>query len=752
VLKAIASSMRKKRAGESGFTLIELLVVIVILGVLAAVVVFAVQGTGDKGKAASYAIDERTIRTAEEAYRAKNGVFGTEQELIDAQLLSAQSSIHDVVLSPDKLSYVMPFQPQAGVPGGTLVVGESFAIPATRNPAMDTNGSTHAFWESMYNGLLTLDERGNPQPELAVRVPTVANGDIRDGGFGLGSTYRLKLRNDVFWHDSGVNTGSGGSNPTGAVQQFTADDVKFTFEKALLRSHARAKNMILALVSYDQTANNFVASIDRCAGAEVDDLAGDPTQQFCVAFHFNSPYAPFLKQLNVTEAPMAPKHAFCQATQTACVGPTTSTPTTAALQASSVGTGPFRCTFPYTTPTPCRNGNGSPDAMIEKNPSYWRTGFPYLDKIVMRDFSASGNTRTDALISGGVDWVWDVLETRATEVAGKSNLKTAATQSLGGGPNSIDQLIFNLWDQTATATTPGGATGTINAGTANPHPVFGDTGSLIDPDGSGPEPAMNRGQLVRKAISYAVDRNAYLATRGNVGTVASAPISSELPSHANDITLPAFNQSKAAALLDAAGWTYTSPNPYRKWSGATGGGLTNGQDLAFQFVCGSVPLCARVDTVATQLLALNINLQKVDCSGTGGAPSCNSGGYTSTNDRVFTKRDWDMYIINFAQGYDPHIGVRRQFHSDQITDATGAVPNNAPGYKNAVVDAAFTNAVTTLDTNARNSYYHEFQAQAAKDFPYVWVIETPNVRGYTSSCAGFRAFTGLFAEFASCRR
>jgi len=56
---------------QRGFTLIELLVVIVILGVLAAVVVFAVGGITSKGKASSCTIEVRTVNTALQAYYAK---------------------------------------------------------------------------------------------------------------------------------------------------------------------------------------------------------------------------------------------------------------------------------------------------------------------------------------------------------------------------------------------------------------------------------------------------------------------------------------------------------------------------------------------------------------------------------------------------------------------------------------------------------------------------------------------------------
>lgn len=67
--------IRQAKREESGFTLIELLIVIVILGILAAVVVFAVGGVSDKGTTSACKADVKTVTTAAEAFYAKNGNY-----------------------------------------------------------------------------------------------------------------------------------------------------------------------------------------------------------------------------------------------------------------------------------------------------------------------------------------------------------------------------------------------------------------------------------------------------------------------------------------------------------------------------------------------------------------------------------------------------------------------------------------------------------------------------------------------------
>jgi len=87
-----------------GFTLIELLIVVVILGVLAGIVVFAVGGITDRGKSSACAAERETLRIAEEAYYAKNGGYADGADLVpgfladlpDAYTVAAVGSTYSV--------------------------------------------------------------------------------------------------------------------------------------------------------------------------------------------------------------------------------------------------------------------------------------------------------------------------------------------------------------------------------------------------------------------------------------------------------------------------------------------------------------------------------------------------------------------------------------------------------------------------------------------------------------------------------
>jgi type II secretion system protein G len=77
VLNKTRSHEDHKNVLERGFTLVELLIVIVILGILAGIVVFAVGNLTSNAKTNACGTEKATISTALEAYKANVGRYPT---------------------------------------------------------------------------------------------------------------------------------------------------------------------------------------------------------------------------------------------------------------------------------------------------------------------------------------------------------------------------------------------------------------------------------------------------------------------------------------------------------------------------------------------------------------------------------------------------------------------------------------------------------------------------------------------------
>ena len=339
----------------------------------------------------------------------------------------------------------------APVRGGTLVVAIG-SDPGSLNPAVTSNGGVHTASEMMFNGLVGWGPDGKFVPELADSWTIEGNG----------TSYRFALRQGVQWHDG---------------RPFTADDVRFTFEKALLELHSRTQ-----------------ASL---GSAQVTLETPNPRT---VIFRFPNPYAPLLQQLNVTEAPIIPKHIYEGCTDLATVAgcPANKTP---------VGTGPFKLES-YTVQ----------EIKMVRNPTYFRQGLPYLDGMTQRVIPDPG-TQLLALENKEIDWVGSVPGPDIERVKRNSALGTATSPRGSGGGNCTTTMIFNM------------------------KPPAG-------------RPAFFADLRTRQAVWHAIDRQqAFRTVSFSQGKVSAAPINSGITfATATGLTLPAFDVNRAKTLLDQVGW------------------------------------------------------------------------------------------------------------------------------------------------------------------------------------------------------
>jgi len=418
----------------------------------------------------------------------------------------------------------------APVRGGTLVVAIG-SDPGSLNPAVTSNGGVHTASEMMFNGLVGWGADGKPTPELAESWTIEGNG----------TAYTFKLRTGVKWHDG---------------RDFTSEDVKFTFERALLKLHSRTQ-----------------ASL---GSAQVTLETPSPTT---VIFRFPNPYAPLLQQLNVTEAPIIPKHIYdaCADLATVAACPANKTP---------VGTGPFKLES-YTIQ----------EIKMVRNPTYFRAGLPYLDGMVQRVIPDVG-TQILALENKEVDWVGTVPGADIERVKANRAIGTSAAPRGSGGGNCTITMIFNMKP-------PAGRT-----------PFFADL-------------------RTRQAVWHAINREqAFRTVAFSQGKVSAAPINSGITfAAASGLTLPAFDVNRAKTLLDQVGWkdeggarvargvaNVTDGTKFEvDWHGFAGDQTTYGEQIRGQLNAVGITLQVKTEDNAT----FSANVFRTRDFDTGVASYCN---------------------------------------------------------------------------------------------------------------------------------
>jgi peptide/nickel transport system substrate-binding protein len=203
-------------------------------------------------------------------------------------------------------------------PTGRVVVGLS-QEPTVFNPLMPHIEVDDAVHFSVFDALFRIDPDGVIRPNLAVEVPTPANGGISQDGL----SWRVRLRDDVKWHDG---------------RPFTAEDVKYTIE-LITNSKFRA---------WRTSGHSLVRDITVVSPTEV-------------TWRMESGFAPYIAFL--AETFIVPKHILEKEAD----------PSSAPFNQSPVGTGAFKW------------GKRVPGDHIEliANPEYFGEG-PYVERIIFK--------------------------------------------------------------------------------------------------------------------------------------------------------------------------------------------------------------------------------------------------------------------------------------------------------------------------------------------------------------------------------
>lgn len=203
-------------------------------------------------------------------------------------------------------------------PKGQIIIGFS-QEPTVFNPHLLHVECDEGVHYAVFDPLFDVDPEGNYFPLLAAEVPTVANGGISADGLN----WKIKLRDDVKWHDG---------------KPFTAEDVKFTLE-LLTDPDFR---------SWRRTGHELVRDLTVVSPTEL-------------TWRMEKPFAPYAAFLASTF--IVPKHAFDG------VADKNSAP----FNNAPIGTGAFKW----------KKRVAGDHIELEANPDYFGEG-PHIQQVVIK--------------------------------------------------------------------------------------------------------------------------------------------------------------------------------------------------------------------------------------------------------------------------------------------------------------------------------------------------------------------------------
>jgi peptide/nickel transport system substrate-binding protein len=229
------------------------------------------------------------------------------------------------------LCVLTPGDAEAQQRGGSMKIVAQ-PEPATLVLGLNQQTTTMLVGGKIYEALLTFDHDLKPRPGLATEWTVSPDGLI----------YTFRLRNNVRWHDG---------------RPFTSADVIFTTQTLLMETHPRARSVFSRVASFSAP------------------------DEHTVVFTLKEPFEPFLHGLELSSAPMMPRHIY----------EGSDFRNNPANQAP-IGTGPFKF----------KDWRKGQYIHLVRNEDYYEPGLPYLDELYFRVIPDAAS-RLIAIESGEVD-------------------------------------------------------------------------------------------------------------------------------------------------------------------------------------------------------------------------------------------------------------------------------------------------------------------------------------------------------------
>jgi peptide/nickel transport system substrate-binding protein len=460
----------------------------------------------------------------------------------------------------------------------TIVVGVTQEPTTLDVTAQATAAIAEDLRDNVYEGLVRTDPTGKIVPQLARSWDLSPDGKV----------YTFHLVTAMF-HDG---------------SPFTADDVKFSYDRAMDPSTVPAN-----------------PHVDYWAPVQSVDVVDAHTVKVALKQFSDG----FLFHMGQGSAAIIPKSTHL----------TTTTPPVTSLATNPVGTGPFKF----------ESWNRGASLTLVRNESYWGTKAP-LQKVIFK-YITDPNAMNNALLAGDIDVVSGVT-----------------------GPEQLGSFTNN----TSFKVLEGKPTGKILVAMNN---AAGPTKDI----------------RVRQAISYAIDRKAFIdgIQQGHAVPIGSHAVPNDSEPYYIDLTgLYKQDKAKARQLLSEAGY----PN-----------GLTLRASL--------IPFAyARRggDILASQLAEVGIRVQPQNVE------------FPLWLDQTFTKHNYDLTIINHVEPRD--IGNYGN-------------PKYYWGYDNPQVAQLLKQADAEQDQTKRSDLYAQVERQIANDAVNAWIMSPDSLAVIKSNLHGY---------------